>query len=191
VRESNTDTGTRTVSGGFVLEISPDELTAYSAGSARSLHTNPMTRFVTYILVALYFLTAGLYEFVHFDGLLCLILILLPLYVLIKYFFIGDQNLHCSPEVLDVVWVRGGRIKQIESLSRTEIRQIQYGAVSYSKQRPTKALLFSAGNRHKKILCGLKCLEAQEILDQLQRWGYDVVRDTALSTTVEEEQWKS
>jgi hypothetical protein len=111
------------------------------------------------------------------------ILIILALFA----FFSSNNNLHCTRDKLDVIRVSCGRKNKIISYPEFEVKQIQFGVVTYSRYGGIGGLIFTSSGKRIKLLRGLKCVEAQKILDELQRLGYEIVRDAGMPMMVEME----
>lgn len=167
------------ISGGFRIEISPDELSIAQAASNRA-------RLCMYLLYALVFccvvVTAGWSP----SSLIIIGVVLVA--GLFRYLFVGVHNLHCTRGKLEVIDVIRGRTKRVRSYPLTEIKGITFGAVSFSRYGATGGLIFEVGEKRIKALYGLKCIEAQKVLDELQRLGFDVCRDVGMPMMIEMEQ---
>jgi hypothetical protein len=86
----------------------------------------------------------------------------LPLIIALGVLYSGAVNLTCTRDEVQATWIRFGKVKRI--------------------------LTFLAGGKLVKCLPGLKCVEAQLILNELERMGFDVVRDPEMPTMVQVEQ---
>jgi hypothetical protein len=100
----------------------------------------------------------------------------------------GYNDLKCTRTNLEVINTFRGQARSTQSFLKADVKQIKFGALSTFSTRPLMGLVFTAGNKQVKILEGLKCVEAQKILDQLQHLGYDIVRDVAMPMMVEMEE---
>jgi hypothetical protein len=105
----------------------------------------------------------------------------------LRYWLVGIHDLRCTRDGLAVIDVFHGRKTKTRFFPRAEVRRVRFGAVSYSKYGATCGLIFTAADKSIKTLSGLKCIEAQEILDELQRLGYNVVHDPTMPMMIEME----
>jgi hypothetical protein len=165
------------VSGGFRIEISPDELVVSEARSTEASFAIYLTYGVLFLFI--------LYKLVLTNRFLPFFALLLA--IVVRYLFVGIHNLRCTRETLEVIDIFHGRAKQTKFYTRSEVKTIRFGAVSYSKYGGIGGLIFEAAGKRIKTLYGLKCAEAQDILDELQRLGFDVYRDPGMPMMVEME----
>jgi hypothetical protein len=146
-------------SGGFRLEVSPDELTVTKL-------TPGLWICLIFGLVSLWFCSA-----------LGAPVLLLGLAVLVLgYFFVRVRNLRCTREYLKVIdvfaWPRETRTM---SYKRGDVRDIRLGVVAYARYSiPITGLVFNVGDKRIKTLYGLRGREAQKIFDELQRLGFHI-----------------
>lgn len=165
------------ISGGFRIEISPDELTVTEFTSAR-------TRLWVYLTYAVVFccllVSAGRSSEIF-------LLLLLGASVF-RYLFVGVHNLRCTRENLEVIDIFYGRTRRTRSYKRNDVSGTRFGAVSLSKYGPTGGLIFEVAGSRIKALYGLRCVEAQKVLDELQRLGFDVCRDPGMPMMIEMDQ---
>lgn len=77
------------------------------------------------------------------------------------------------------------KVRGTRSFPRECVKRIRFGQVAYSRYGGTTGLIFTVDGKQEKILYGLECIEAQKILDELQRLGYDIVRDVGMRMMVE------
>jgi hypothetical protein len=172
-------------SGGFRIETYPDEIVVTKVASAES-PTGRM-RFVRYLAYGALLSCASFALLISARQFLPFVVIFLAVAIL-RYLLVGIHNLRCTRDGLDVIDVFHGRKEKTRLFPRAEVKRVRFGAVSYSKYGATCGLIFTAAGKNIKTLSGLKCIEAQEILDELQRLGYDVVHDPAMPMMVEMEQ---
>jgi len=105
----------------------------------------------------------------------------------LPYWFGKAHNMRCTHQVLEVIDVRRGRTVQTSSYSRAEVNGIKFGAVAYSRYGAQCGLIFEVAGKRIKMLYGLKCVEAQKILHELQNLGFDVCLDVGMPMMVEME----
>jgi hypothetical protein len=100
----------------------------------------------------------------------------------------GAVNLSCTQDEVQATWIRFGKVKRVLSFPKNEVTRFQYvdGFNPFSGR--SSYLCFSVGERSVKCLPGLKCVEAQLILNELERMGFDVVNNPAMSGMVQMEQ---
>lgn len=168
------------ISGGFEIEVSPDELTVTKAGAIST-----RARLWMYLLYALAFcyilLSAGWSSSFIFLGVLLAAGIF-------RYLFVGVHNLRCTRENLEVIDVVCGQTERTWSYPRSDVKGIRFGTVSFSRYGSTGGLMFEVEGKRIKALYGLKCIEAQKILDELQRLGFDISQDVGMPMMIEMEQ---
>ncbi len=178
--------------GGFRIEIRPDELTVTPDGTAFA--AKPEKSAFGVVLVWLVCICIGgdfLFKIVpeiaegHYSSLL--VLLALVACSVFWLYFGWDDKLHCTRESLEVINISRGKVRRARAFQKTDVMQIQFGAVSFSKYGAINGLIFKAAGRKVKIFSGLKSPEAQKILDELHRLGYDVLRDVGMPMMVEME----
>jgi len=116
-----------------------------------------------------------------------LLLLLLAVGVL-RYFFFGVRNLRCTRENLEVIDVFRGRAKRTRSYRRGDVGGIRFGSVSFSRYGPTGGLISEVAGKRINTLYGLRCIEAQKVLDELQRLGFNVCHDPGMPMMIEMEE---
>jgi hypothetical protein len=112
----------------------------------------------------------------------------LPLTLALGVLYSGTVNLSCTQDKVQTTWMRLGKVKRVLSFPKNEVTRFQYvdGFNPFSGR--SSYLCFSVGERLIKCLPGLKCVEAQLILNELERMGFDVVSNPAMSGMVQMEQ---
>jgi hypothetical protein len=100
----------------------------------------------------------------------------------------GQKTLRCTPDHLEIIHAFHGRIRRRQSFAKSEVKSIQYDEGTSIISANSGRLRFIAGKRNYQCLLGLKSLEAQRILDELRKMGFDAIRDPALPMMLEMEQ---
>jgi hypothetical protein len=171
--------------GGFRIETHPDEIIVTKAVSAEdATATKRWLRYCAYGAL----LSCALFALLISARRYPLFLTILLAIAVLQYLFGGVHNLRCTRESLDVVDIVHGRIRRTRSFPQSEVKRVRFAAVSYSKYGAITGLVFTAAGKNIKTLYGLKCVEAQQILYEIQRLGYDVEHDVAMPMMVEMEQ---
>jgi hypothetical protein len=117
--------------------------------------------------------------------------ILLPIFLMgffyAWYFWVlrkGDIGLHCTREKFELLNIFRGQVRSVQSFAKVDVKQIQFGGTTFST---VPGIVYSIAGKKTQIFKGIKCVEAKEILDQLDRLGYDVLHDVAMPMMVEME----
>ena len=98
-------------------------------------------------------------------------------------------TIRCTPDVLEVLFVVRGCLRRTVSFARSEVKKIQYDdGLPSLFQGPSGCMIFQAGDQQIRCLHGLKSIEAQRILTELQRMRFDTVRDSGMPMIIEMEQ---
>jgi hypothetical protein len=169
-------------SGGFRIEVGNDELTVTTDNFEASKADLGL------LLLGLIVLVASLRLIAARDWLpILLISVTFAIAIVFRFFFGRDRNLHCTRETLQVAEVRRGSVIRTTDYERAKVGEVQFGAVAYSKYGATMGLVFMADKRRVKTLYGLRCVEAQKILAELERLGYRVQHDVGMPMMVEME----
>lgn len=159
-------------SGGFRIAVSPDELSVSESSQMQKR---------AYLIYAVFFccvlLTAG-WSTVSF-------VVLAALGVGIFRGFLSVHNLRCTRERLDVIDTVLGRVRRTRSFPRADVKRVMFGAVSLSKWGTVNGLVFEATGKRIKLLYGLQSVEAQKILEELRRLGFEVHCDPGMAMMVE------
>ena len=165
-------------SGGFRIETSADALTVAEATST----SQRLWMYVFYTLLIGWLLIRSISEKQY---ILLAIVLLLAVGILRG---LSVHNLRCTRDNLEVIDVFYPRTRRIRAYARTDVKQIRFGPASFSKYGAIGGLIFEATGKRIKVLYGLKCVEAQAILDQLRRLGFDVFADVGMPMMIEMEQ---
>lgn len=187
------------VSDGFVLEIAPDSLKVckQNAGMIRGLFSYLKTRKTVWallivvtvsltifkILIAILNLVDALYFSPDWASSLPIVFFLILLYI---RSLSANKYFRCDRNMLEVVAEARGK-QTITPYSKVQVRRSRYGVVSFGKYSGDNGILFDAETKTVKILCGLRPPEAQMILRELNRLGYDVEWDVGMPMMVEME----
>lgn len=97
-------------------------------------------------------------------------------------------DLRCTCEYVQVTRRFRGRVTHVRSFPATDVRRIQYIPETVAWFDGPGCLGFFAAGERVTCLPGLKCIEAQWILDALRERGFNVVRDPAMALRIEKEQ---
>jgi hypothetical protein len=100
----------------------------------------------------------------------------------------GKTELRCSLEGLEIVRVVRGRVKGVRTFSRSEVKRVQFVDDSFFENGARGRLGFIASGRPVTALKRLGSVEAQKILNECRRLGYDVVCDTGMPMMIEMEE---
>jgi hypothetical protein len=106
---------------------------------------------------------------------------------IVQFVFAKIHDVRCTRDSLEVIDISHGGTVRTRSFLKSEIKRVRFGTVSYSRYSAVTGLLFTAQSNDIKALYGLKCIEAQAILEEIQGLGYDVEHDVAMPMTVEME----
>ena len=101
----------------------------------------------------------------------------LPLLLVLQTLYPGEADLRCTTEAVQVTRMFWGRVMRVQSFPVADVRRVQYVTDASPWFGRPSCLGFLAAGKQVTCLLGLKCTEAQRILDELQRLGYDVVRN--------------
>jgi hypothetical protein len=115
---------------------------------------------------------------------LVLVVILITFFIALRK---GKMKLRCTPDVIEVIDLYRGRVRKTYSYARSEVKKLQYDA-RLSILSESGSLVFNVRGERMRCFSRLKCLEAQRILDELRRMGYDIVRDPGMKMSMEMEQ---
>lgn len=99
--------------------------------------------------------------------------------------FAGQYAIHCTRDSFEVIKMVRGLERNRKTYPRMEIGQITYAPVSYSRYGAVNGIVFKAAGKKMKTLGGLDCPEAQTILKELDRLGFDVLHDVGMPMLVE------
>lgn len=165
------------VSGGFRMEVSPDELRVSKSKPRQGM------LWVSVVYAALFsflLLAHGLNAALIFLGLLFA--------GHVYSFLLGSRSLLCTREDFSVISVFPRRQKITKTYPRAQVENVVFGTVSFSKYGANNGLIFRLKDKRVKALGGLKSIEADLILNELERLGYKVGRDPAMPMMIEMEQ---
>jgi hypothetical protein len=165
-------------SSGFRIETSADALTVIEARSAGQR----LTEYAIYALLIGWCVIKAVSEGQYF------ILVIAAALAIGILRGLSIHNVRCGRDNLEVIDVFCGRTTGTRSYAQTDVKRIRFGAVSFSKYGSVGGLIFEVSGERVKVLYGLKCIEAQKILSELQRLGFDVLVDVGMPMMVEMEQ---
>lgn len=164
-------------SGGFRIEISPDGLRVSKSKPRHGL----LWLSIVYAALFLFVLLAY--------GLNRTLIFLALLFAGHVYsFLLGCRSLLCTREDFSVISIFPGRQKRTKTYPRAQVEDVIFGAVSFSKYGTNNGLIFRVGDKRVKVLGGLRCIEADLILNELGHLGYKISRDPAMPMMIEMEQ---
>lgn len=92
--------------------------------------------------------------------------------------------MRCTRETVEVTDILPGRVKRT-SYARTEVKEVRFGTVSIARYGSVNGLIFEVADKSIKTLYGLRSIEAQRILDELQRLGFRVYSDPGMPMMVD------
>jgi hypothetical protein len=174
--------------GGFRIEIGSDELTVARDGNAGTPRTGAIAFSVLVIgatFICFKLLPDSFPSFVNAPlTVLAVAAVLIGLVVRWTRHARID-NLHCTRKNLGVIRVVRGRETQKRVFARARVREINFTAVSWSTSGPTFALVFKVDGKEIEVLRGIESPEAQTVLRELQRLGYDVEFDVGMAMMVQ------
>lgn len=113
---------------------------------------------------------------------------LFPLSIVWEMFYSGTVNLKCNRDTIWTTRIVCGKVRRILSFPKKDATRFQYVNGFNPLNGRSGYLSFFVGERLIKCLPGLKCVEAQLILKELERMGFDVVSNSAMSGMVQIEQ---
>jgi hypothetical protein len=162
------------VSGGFRIEISPDELTVTEAKA-----TN---KYFQYLLSAVFISYLTIIILVNHASSFWILLLVAAGGLWGR--FTGVHNVQCTREMVEVTDILFGRVKRT-TYARTEVKEVRFGTVSVARYGSVNGLIFEVAGKPIKTLYGLRSIEAQRILDELQRLGFNVYSDPGMPMMVD------
>jgi len=178
--------------GGFRIEIRPDELTVTPAqrGKEQLAHSFLKVAFIVPSLA--YYALWLLFLLLPADicGAAAKILVSVAFAVILFLFAcsVRRDHLHCTRESLEVIRSQDGREGRTKVFAKDDIRRIRFGDVAPTFWGlPSSGLIFSTNGRKAKALEDLSCVEAQCILKELERLGYDVEKDVGMPMMIQME----
>jgi hypothetical protein len=111
--------------------------------------------------------------------------LVIVLFAVCGWLFSGHNDLHCTSERMDVIRMVRGQMKNKRTFLKESVMKIRFALVRYSQYSPTCGLVFYVAGKKIKTLEGLESPEAQTILRELDRLGFDVVHDVGMPMMVE------
>lgn len=132
-------------------------------------------------------------NWLYYVAIICLPVlgVLLFLWVVLQFsrpFFGSQQSLRATRAGLELASTDFGRTWQKRAFVKEEIDAISFGAVSVTRYGAVNGLKFNVHRKEIKALRRLKAVEAQRVLEELRRFGFDVVIDPAIRMVIEIEQ---
>lgn len=175
--------------GGFRIEIGPEELIVARDGKAATPRTGTAV-FVVFLILSAVVICFKLLpdSFASFVNAPLTVLVVAGVLVWLVVRWTQQartDNLHCTPKSLGVIRVMRGRESEKRMFARTRVRAINFTAVSWSTSGPTFALVFKVDGKEIEVLRGIESPEAQTVLRELQRLGYDVEFDVGMAMMVQ------
>ncbi len=164
------------VSGGFRIEISPDQLTVTeSKEKGRYLSYLVSAVFIGYLIIVVLARPSSFW-----------VLLLVAAGGLWGWFkgVHGVHNVRCTRETVEVTDILPGRVKRT-SYARTEVKEVKFGGVSVARYGAVNGLIFEVENKSIQTLYGLRPIEAQRILEELKRMGFNVYSDPGMPMMVD------
>jgi hypothetical protein len=98
------------------------------------------------------------------------------------------KRLRFTPDVIEIIETHRGRLHRTQSYLKADVTTLHYEEEMSIFPGTKGRLCFTVGDQQIKCLYPLKCLEANRILSELQRMGFDVLRDAGLPMMIEMEQ---
>jgi hypothetical protein len=175
--------------GGFRIVTRPDELTVTANGSSVKLNKKSIKGLLLIALGGAFAASCSLFIYrptdANPDVVSWAILTLLIAGLFVWAYLSGSKNLHCTRDSLEVVQISCGRVKNRQLFPKNAVIDICYTAVAWSEYGSIYGLQFDAEGKKVHVLHGLQSPEAQLILKQLERLGFDVVYDVAMPMMVQ------
>lgn len=175
--------------GGFRIKIQPDELTVAADGPSVLPNRKSMKGILLTALVGVFAASCSLFIFLptgaNPDSASWAVTTLLIAAFFVWVYLSGSKGLHCTRDSLEVDRISCGRVKSKQLYPKDAVKGICFTAVACSEYGSIYGLEFSAKGKKVKVLHGLQSPEAQTILRQLDRLGFDVVHDVAMPMMVQ------
>ena len=184
--KSGANRTTRT--GGFQIEVSgfsirvTKDSTAHARNGMSKLRQVLLNVFSVLILVA--FIVNWIQKTQRVSPVLILVFTLVILIPHVQSFFTVN-NIYATPDVLQVIRVTNRRVNGTWSFPRQEVGPIRFIELSASQYGSTCGLQFKVGTEEVRVLSGLKAPEAQKIMIELERLGYEAPRDISMPMAAE------
>jgi hypothetical protein len=99
----------------------------------------------------------------------------------------GRQVLRCTRGRMEIIDIDFGRVWRRRFFARTKVREIVFGAAGFTLGS-RRGLSFLTAGKRVRLFPGLKAPEAERVLNEMKRLGFEVVRDPHLVRMVELEQ---
>jgi hypothetical protein len=175
--------------GGFRIEIHPDELTVTADRSAVQPKKKSVKKTLFTVFICIFFAFYLLFDVlpsILSSGVDDVVIVSLIVGSLLLWGYLsGSKNLHCTRDNLEVIQVSRGQVRDKWLYPKDAVKNIRFAPVAYSKYRTTCGLVFTVQGKKIKTLRGIESPEAQIVLKQLDRLGFDVVRDVGMPMMVE------
>ncbi len=107
---------------------------------------------------------------------------------LLRYLFArrqAESKIVCTRNSLQVIHLSRGKVVETSTFPKDKVGPIKFAEFSASRSGANCGLLFVVEGRKVKVLSGLELVEADKILKELGRLGYQVVRDVGMPMAVE------
>jgi hypothetical protein len=186
---------------GFRLSIEPDRLTVTRDLRTYDARTRKKRKLL--LLLCLLWVCFSLYamvqSFVHssrgsvthgaigFDWIGLLLCALLPIGWTTQALYPQSRDIVCTRSsilVTQKLWLRGVRTR---CFAREYVSRLQFVQPDLPWFDTPSYLGFRAAGKPCACLPGLKCIEAQRVLDELERLGYDTLRNPHMSVMIQME----
>lgn len=106
-----------------------------------------------------------------------------PLILVLRALYPGIDDLLCTRESVQVTHKILGKFQRVRLFPVTDVRGFRYVAEAFPWFGRTGCLGFFAAGKQVTCLPGVKGSEAQQILDELEKRGFDVIRVPEASAT--------
>jgi hypothetical protein len=107
-----------------------------------------------------------------------IVLPVFPLLIVWEILYSGTVNLKCTQDSVQITRLVWGKVRRVLSFPKSKVARFEYVEGMKLSSARSSYLRFFAGERMIKCLPGLKCTQAQLILNELERVGFDVLRDS-------------
>ena len=111
-----------------------------------------------------------------------------PIICVLIFLYPRPIDLRCTSELVQVMRRSRGRVTHIRSFPVADVKRIQDIAETLPWLDAPGCLGFFAAGKRVTCLPGLKCIEAEWVLDKMQRMGFHVQYDPGLPEMIEKEQ---
>jgi len=174
--------------GGFRIEIKLDSLTVTAdkkAWNKGNLAASQIIALIGIIAVACIIFIDWLTSPTSKNLILLAVFVLFAAIGLLSRYFQGTNNIHCTRGNLEVIQVRPRRAAVSLLFPRSQVQQIRLGALAYGKYQAVMGIVFNASGKKIKTLRSIELPEAQTVLNELKKLGYDTVIDVGMPMAVE------